>query len=413
MGNNLSSFQETICEREIIDFILARPDCFVDLLEDEFNFEPKTKRQRWQYFSREQWWETSWGRMLRTENLRDINHVEGKEFRRRFRLPAPFFLDWLVPECKKINIFGASKDIIPVEIKLLICLRLLARGNVVDDIVELSKGSNKSVRLLFKTFVTNFSNHFKKDFIRMPTGDELKSVLDVYQRLGFPGCVGSMDCTHVKWLCCPSEITNLCVGKEGYPTLSFQVVVDHARKINHVSASGFGTMNDINMCQVDVIVRNDKYGFLDRSGVRRNLYRDIEFVVYDQDGVGHKVKGGYLITDGGYEGLSIFVNPNVPRSDRGAIVWSEFIEAVRKDVECTFGILKARFHILKGNRFPEQIIVDCTIVTCCILHNMLLELDGYDISAWELDAAWESVSMSPTEWKLPVEVVNNSESQDQ
>ena len=166
-------------------------------------------------------------------------------------------------------------------------------------------------------------------------------------------------------------------------------------------------MNDINMCQVDVIVRNDKYGLLDRSGIRRNVYKDIEFTVYDRDGVGHKVKGGYLITDGGYEGLSIFVNPNVPRSDREAIVWSEFIEAVRKDVECTFGILKARFHILKGIRFPEQNIVESTFVTCCILHNMLLELDGYDISAWELDAAWESLSMSPTEWNLPVEEENN------
>ena len=339
--------------------------------------------------------------MLRNDKIRDINDHEGKEFRRRFRVPAPFFLDWLVPECKAINIFGASRDIIPVEIKLLICLRLLARGNVVDDIVELSRGSDKSVRLFFKTFVVNFSNHFKKDFIRMPTGNDLKKVLDVYQRLGFPGCIGSMDCTHVRWLCCPTEIANLCIGKEGFPTLSFQVVVDHARQINHVSVSGFGTMHDINMCTVDVIVRNDKYGLLDRRGKSRNLYKEVEFVVYDKDGHAVKIRGAYLITDGGYEGLSIFVNPNISRSDRAAIVWSEFIEAVRKDVECTFGILKSRFQILKGIRFPEQNIVEATFVTCCIIHNMLLTLDHLDISAWELDAVWDSVDMNPKEWDMP------------
>jgi hypothetical protein len=159
MGNIISCPGKTIDEKDILHFIAQNPELFVDLLEDEFDEDEgnrKRKRRRHQYFTREQWWATDWGRMLQNDDIRDITTHEGKEFRRRFRVPAPFFLDWLVPECKKINIFGASKDIIPVEIKLLICLRLLARGNVVDDIVELSKGSDKSIRFLFKTFVVNY-----------------------------------------------------------------------------------------------------------------------------------------------------------------------------------------------------------------------------------------------------------------
>ena len=50
-----------------------------------------------------------------------------------------------------------------------------------------------------------------------------------------------------------------------------------------------------------------------------------------------------MITDGGYKPVAIFVNPQVENSYRECIIWSEFIEAVRKDVECTFGILKYRF----------------------------------------------------------------------
>ena len=87
------------------------------------------------------------------------------------------------------------------------------------------------------------------------------------------------------------------------------------------------------------------------------------------------------------------------------VVWSEFIEAIRKDVECTFGILKCRFQILKGIRFPEQNIIEATFVTCCIIHNMLLTLHHLDLSAWELDAAWDSVNMSPNEWDMPEVVV--------
>ena len=166
MGNNISTPEFTLDENDIYSFISQNPGILLELLEDDFEEDEqkcKRSRRRYRYFTREQWWGTDWGQMLRDDNIRDINTHEGKEFRRRFRVPAPFFLDWLVPECKRVNIFGASKDIIPVEIKLLICLRLLGRGNVIDDIVELSKCSNRSVRFLFKTFVVNFANHFKKE----------------------------------------------------------------------------------------------------------------------------------------------------------------------------------------------------------------------------------------------------------
>ena len=153
-----------------------------------------------------------------------------------------FFLDWLVPECKKVNIFdskltedGEPMGHIPIAIKMLVALRILARGNVVDDIVELSDVGATTVRTIFKTFVVNFAKYFKKEFITMPEGEELSKILNVYSRLGFPGAAGSMDCTHIYWLACPSELTQLCVGKDPHPTLSFQVLVDHGRKVHHVS----------------------------------------------------------------------------------------------------------------------------------------------------------------------------------
>ena len=61
-----------------------------------------------------------------------------------------------------------------------------------------------------------------------------------------------------------------------------------------------------------------------------------------------------MITDGGYEPVAIFVNPQVENSTRECIIWSEFIEAVRKDVECSFGILKNRLHFFKiGSHFMD------------------------------------------------------------
>ena len=50
---------------------------------------------------------------------------------------------------------------------------------------------------------------------------------------------------------------------------------------------------------------------------------------------------------------------------------------MRKDVECTFGILKKRFVILKNPFQGHQLDhMEDVFVTCCMLHNMLLIVDG-------------------------------------
>ena len=50
---------------------------------------------------------------------------------------------------------------------------------------------------------------------------------------------------------------------------------------------------------------------------------------------------------------------------------------MRKDAECTFGILKGRFRILKAEVRCHGIhIADNIWMTCYALHNMLLEVDG-------------------------------------
>ena len=61
-------------------------------------------------------------------------------------------------------------------------------------------------------------------------------------------------------------------------------------------------------------------------------------------------------------------------------------------MECAFGILKGRFRILKtGIRLHSTATVDMVWLTCCALHNMLLEVDG-------LDAPWEGICAT-SEWE--------------
>jgi len=80
--------------------------------------------------------------------------------------------------------------------------------------------------------------HFSKN------ENELEHVAEFYRVLGLQGCAGSVDCVHVAWDKCPASLLVDCKGKEGYPTLAFQVVVSHTRKILAVSVTFYGTWND-------------------------------------------------------------------------------------------------------------------------------------------------------------------------
>ena len=106
---------------------------------------------------------------------------------------------------------------------------------------------------------------------------------------------------------------------------------------------------------------------------------------YNSDGevVQQRYRGGWLLVDNGYLARSTTVPPFKTTNSRAEIRFSTLLESLRKDVECTFGILKGRWRILKcgirihGTEGPDQVFL-----TCCALHNKLLDIDGLD-ERWE------------------------------
>jgi hypothetical protein len=65
-------------------------------------------------------------------------------------------------------------------------------------------------------------------------------------------------------------------------------------------------------------------------------------------------------------------------------MWAEWLESIRKDVECVFGILKQRFRWLR-NKVPyhDIILIWNAVRVAAIFHNRLLAYDGYDKFDWE------------------------------
>jgi hypothetical protein len=78
--------------------------------------------------------------------------------------------------------------------------------------------------------------------------------------------------------------------------------------------------------------------------------------------------------DNGYHNISCTIPPFKAALYNDEHFFSEWIESTRKDVECTFGIMKGRFLVFNSPiRFHGIDIIDKIWLTCCALHNMLLE----------------------------------------
>ena len=70
-------------------------------------------------------------------------------------------------------------------------------------------------------------------------------------------------------------------------------------------------------------------------------------------------KGSWLLRDNCYLKWPILIPPLKLSTNHKEIRFSEWLESMRKDVECTFGILKQRFRILKsGIRVHSMEVAD-------------------------------------------------------
>jgi hypothetical protein len=283
---------------------------------------------------------TTWGLMLKNPLTADPCSYHGKKFRRRFRCTLNFFQEVLVPMCEDKGILRTRRTSrIPYPFKILCVLRMLGRADVADTTSELSHIGESTCRYLFATFVAQFSAAFYTKFIKFPEAEELLRVLEIYRKLGLPGAVGSMDGTHVSWGNCPQSLANECVGKEGYPTLGWMVIVNHNRRVLFCSNENYGSANDINMCNWTPELQDIIHG----------KWKDIEYSLLNNNGQPILCKGGYLITDAGMLKLPVFMDPTLTSFDPKCVYFREWLESVRKDVECFFSLLKNRFRFFRDS----------------------------------------------------------------
>ena len=127
-------------------------------------------------------------------------------------------------------------------------------GCTFDAIQELTCVSEETHRVFFHNQFCMWGVKVAPDHIKMPDdSDSVRDIMALYERLGLPGCAGSIDCVHLVWDKCPAMDRSACKGKDKVTTLAFQVVGSHTKRIHSVSQWFHGTWNDKSIARYDKV----------------------------------------------------------------------------------------------------------------------------------------------------------------
>lgn len=207
----------------------------------------------------------------------------------------------------------------------------------------------------------------RREYISFPsTLEQLQTIVSQYHGFHLPGACGSIDVVHVKWAQCPARDFNNCKGKESFPSVAFQCITDNRRRVLGIAPIQYGSRSDKHIVHLDPVV--DK--------IRNGWYQDVEWEYVTINGEVKKERGVYLICDGGYLRWKVLICPYASTSEVGCRgYFNTNLESVRKDVECTYGILKKRWRCLDyGVQYRDMKKCEMLFTICVCLHNMLLDL---------------------------------------
>ena len=244
------------------------------------------------------------------------------------------------------------------------CLRYLAYGDAYDREDENLYISETSLMVSVKALTKIVKQLFGSAYLnRCPTRGELEAICKHNANKGFPGLFASWDCKHFNWKNCPMRLAGQHVGhaEGGKKTLILESISDHRRFLWYTNFGDPGSLNDTNV--------------LDKSSIVYAIMAAILCLVVTPYVInGTERDHAYFLTDGIYPEWSIFVKTFQVKSDPKKQLFGDRQEAVRKDIECAFGILVQKFHILQRplrNWYLDEMkeLLEC----CVIFHNIVVE----------------------------------------
>lgn len=298
-------------------------------------------------------------------------------FRALFRVPKAMFIKILADlVAYRPLVWGTTTDAvgrkgIPSEIKVLVCLRLIGTARSLQDLVDQAEMGKETIRYYLRQFADDIEAVYGSVFLnRWPTRAERGAIAEIYAKRGMAGCIGAVDCCKMVWKNCPYEVKgqfhNSNDGK--LATMSVEAWCDSDLYVYHWFAGRCGTNNDKTMVNFSPL-------FTDILSGSYSLRMDQPFRISAK---GARRHDGYFIVDGIYPPWMIFARPIHSPMCESESRYTKLQEALRKDIERCFGVLQARFQILrKENHYWEDSFIVRISGVCVTLHNMMVRMNQY------------------------------------
>ena len=195
--------------------------------------------QKW----RHEWWTSKlWKLLERGDATREEKGYWGVIFRRTTGTPRAIF-DELVAEVKgytEVPTHQTGEGVkapptIPVELKVAAALSHIRMGGLLQGAADRADIDVETLRRFIKQWTAAVVKHEYKKHVYAPHvgSEEFTLVQHIHAKLGFPGCAGMTDATHVNVFQVPFALLHEHKGKEGHPTRGLQC--DRRRAGNHPS----------------------------------------------------------------------------------------------------------------------------------------------------------------------------------
>nr|XP_043619883.1 protein ALP1-like [Erigeron canadensis] len=286
-------------------------------------------------------------------------------FEDRYRMPKRLFLKIVHDLESRYAYFQDSYDVrlaksfTPIQ-KCTSAIRQLATGNPPDEYNEYLEMAGRTSRECLQVFCDAIVDTYKTEYLRKPTTHDLQRLFEAHEeRHHLLGMIDSQDCTHFVWKMCPMEWRGQYKrGDHEYPTIMLEATASRDLWIWHTFFGPPGTLNDINVLQQSPLFLPERMG-------------TAPYIPFSVNG--RTYRRGYYLVDGIYLTWSMFVKAYKYSTDLKEKMFKTAQEAIRKDIEWAFGVLKGKWHII-DRPFRQRSLgtIRNLVYACVILHNMII-----------------------------------------
>jgi hypothetical protein len=147
----------------------------------------------------------------------DMGSHEGRRWKQIYGVPFDLFVDffnefeaWLIKKGKRTYL----KDEASFKLRVMACFRKLRLGGPLHQHRE-GYGLITTVFRIYFYFFLDWLWDVRTQHVKMPTiKEEIDHVENMFFHVGYPGCLGSIDCVHVPWRKCIWTLQTQCKNKK-------------------------------------------------------------------------------------------------------------------------------------------------------------------------------------------------------